>query len=498
MDETIASSSARAVSRSGGRLRLLPLALFVLVVLTVLAARHPFLANPLIGEEGSHAALVLGDDPVSSRTDNGLPRILIGRIDGTDLFASFERNIVPYLLLDRVVRGTGLSGLVPQTSPEGVNMAARLPFLVLFAIGSAVLFHAALAGAAGLGGIAAAVPILIAGYVLTTPLAVGASVQPQIDGSVGVFLIGVAAWIAGVRPEGRSWPFVAALLAGFVAALGKHEWAATLVAATVTVWIAVAVARALLPGAEDAQAVRRMHRTAAGLIAGSALGVLFCLGVSAQEYLYGFSLMDRISRMHNTAVAQFMRNLPFVYPLWGLIAVTVGILLAFAARRVLVERFLACVFAVWGTGIAVGFLWGAWVGDGFPRYFMPPLLLVGLFVILSCPRVLPAFPKPLTAVLALCVAGGIAANLASLHDSATRGLSVTSHPGRNLTAFPAHLDRVIRRAHEEGIIIVDSSSVGIYSKTVEFVSEDMGWDGAVQLVRRVRPDRADKLVATSP
>ncbi|NUB12651.1 hypothetical protein GAY28_07980 [Azospirillum brasilense] len=497
MDETIASS-AHAVSRSGGRLRLVPLALFVLVVLTVLAVRLPFLANPLVGEEGSHAALVLGDDPVSSRTNNGLPQILVGRIGGTELFGSFERNIVPYLLLDRVVRGTGLSGLVPQTSLEGVSMAARLPFLVLFAIGGAVLFRAALVGAAGLGGVAAAVPVLIAGYVLTTPLAVGASIQPQIDGSVGVFLIGVAAWIAGVRPEGRSRPFAAALLAGFIVALGKHEWAATLVAATVTAWIAVTVARALLPGAEDAQAVRRMHRTAAGLIAGSALGVVFCLWVSTQEYLYGIYLMDRISRMHNTAAVQFMRNLPFLYPLWGLIAVTSGILLAFAVRRVLVERFLACVFAVWGTGITVGFLWGAWAGDGFPRYFMPPLLLLGLFVILSCPRVLPAFPKPLTAGLALCIPGGIAANLASAHASATRGLSVTSHPGRNLTAFPVHLEQVIRRAHEEGIIIVDSSSVGIYSKTVEFVSEDMSWDGAVQFVRRVRPDRVDKLVATSP
>lgn len=195
-------------------------------------------------------------------------------------------------------------------------------------------------------------------------------------------------------PQGRAHPFTAAVLAGFIASLGKHEWTATLVVATLATWVIVAVARALLPGAEDAQAVRRMNRTAAGLIAGSTLGVIFCIGVSAQEYFYGFSLMDRIARMHNTAASQFMRNLPFVYPLWILIAAAGGILLAFAIQRVLVERFLACVFAVWGTGIAVGFLWGAWVGDGFPRYFMP--LFCCLASSSSCP--VPAscqlFPGP--------------------------------------------------------------------------------------------------------
>ncbi|ALJ39513.1 hypothetical protein FE88_22210 [Azospirillum brasilense] len=467
-----------------------------LVVLLSLAVRLPFFTSPLVGEEGGHAMLVLGEETVGQRTANGFPQIMIGRIGGSDLFVSFERNIVPYIFLDRVVRSAGWSSWIGADSVERISLASRMPFLTLFVIGGSVLLAAAFRSARTLSGVAMAVPFVIAGYILTTPLAVGASLQPQIDGSVGVLLVGITAWVIVLRSE-KGWRiFVTSVLAGLVSGLGKHEWAVALVAATAVVWGIAMLQHRLAPGRQDAQAMRRMNGTAAGLVLGVALGVALCLMVSVQEYLYGIFLMERMTRGDKSILLQFLRNLPFTYPLWIMVAGAGLMLLVLFARRLLVERFVECVLAVWGMGIATGYLWSAWPGDGFPRYFMPALLLVGLSVLLGFSRALPALPRAVAPLLILCATAGMAVNVLSAYDKSERGVSITSYPGKSLSAFSQHLDTVITRAQTEGIIVVDSSSVGIYNKNIEFMSEALSWEGAVDYVRRFYPGLEGKLVAT--
>src|SRR5271169_3930536 len=100
------------------------------------------------------------------------------------------RSIVPYFIMEKA--GRALRWPSRSADPTTLSLAARLPFFLLF-----------------LGGIAGLIVLLVlafrstqrwrfataAGlvtYALTTPLAVGASIQPQVDGSVGVLLLGIA------------------------------------------------------------------------------------------------------------------------------------------------------------------------------------------------------------------------------------------------------------------------------------------------------------------
>ena len=67
-------------------------------------------------------------------------------------------------------------------------------------------------------------------YGLTTPLAIGGSIQPHIDASVGVALVGLAAWLltAVWGPGLQLW---AAIAAGVLIGFGKQEWSLAFAAA---------------------------------------------------------------------------------------------------------------------------------------------------------------------------------------------------------------------------------------------------------------------------
>jgi len=54
---------------------------------------------------------------------------------------------------------------------------------------------------------AAIAPLGVTLWSLTTPLAVGASIEPQVDGSVGVLLLGTAASLLVTGDDQVTWRF---------------------------------------------------------------------------------------------------------------------------------------------------------------------------------------------------------------------------------------------------------------------------------------------------
>ena len=92
-----AAVSANMVPRIGTVLAIgTVIGLFKIVLAAVLlvliaAARLPFIANILAGEEGEFAALVLNDPPTSELDPDHLPRRVAGSIDGTLILGSFQR-----------------------------------------------------------------------------------------------------------------------------------------------------------------------------------------------------------------------------------------------------------------------------------------------------------------------------------------------------------------------------------------------------------------------
>ena len=192
------------------RPRLAALLLFALFVGLLVLTRAPFLSNVLVGEEGMHAAFVLAKGSYAPVNEQGIPQLMLGSFEGEAFLGATQHSIGPYVVLRwlSTVTPVAIGDPLPLSDALAArSVQARLPFFLLY-----------LLGVAGLLWRWATVCIehpswrwwVFGGllfYGLTTPLAVGGSIQPQIDASVGVVLVGLAAWLltAAWPPGLQAW-----------------------------------------------------------------------------------------------------------------------------------------------------------------------------------------------------------------------------------------------------------------------------------------------------
>lgn len=193
----------------------------LLVVAAVLLLRLPFLANPMVGEEGAFAYLVASPVPSSRYTPDHRPQMLIGQIGQQPMLYPFQHAIIPYVVLETGVGTVLRAAGAASRSARVRTIAVRSAYLVLFMLGCGGLLWFAS------GNLLAAA---IGGFALSTPLLVGASIQPQVDGGMGVLLIGGAgALLAWQRSTGQ---VLRAALAGVLVGVGRQEWAMAFLAAS--------------------------------------------------------------------------------------------------------------------------------------------------------------------------------------------------------------------------------------------------------------------------
>lgn len=463
------------------------LALIGLAVLLIAAARLPFLSQVLIDEEGSHAHLVLGTEPVM-RGNLGL---LIARVDGVDVLGSVERNPLPYLFIDRVMRGWLGPGNVDGWPIAAISRAARLPFLAMFMIGC--LAFAAVAVRAGLGRDAptrAAIALALA-YAMTAPIVVGGSIQPQLDGSIGVLVVGVAGAliVAGPRIAGPA-AIACSFAGGFVGGLGKTEWAAAFAGALLAALVARWLWMRRRGGAAPPAATRADTVAAVAAIAGVATAFA-CVATAAPDALGGgLGIAARIARTGANPFTVLRGQLRLTYPLIVL-AVPALALAVTRLDRLLMQHLVLTVTLIWGLAIGTAYFLAGWAGDGFPRYYVPAIALTGLSLVGMLAAVEP--PRWLTRAVIGVAAIGLVANAASLTERTIVQRSITSVPGLSLAAMEQRFADNARRFAERPQIFFESASFGIYFPNVDFASAALGYDGAVALVRRHKPGFAGEL-----
>ena len=458
------------------------------LALLVVAARLPFLGNLLIDEEGCFAYLVLGPAPVM----HGDIGIFQGRIDGVDRLLSAERNPLPYWFLDRIVRPTfGRSDLEGMSIAE-ISRAARLPFFALFLGGAAmvlvVLWRHMTSAAADLR-VAAA---LVSAYALTTPLAVGGSIQPQLDGGLGVLLAGAAGGtLLLVRTGRRALRVGGGLLAGFVAGLAKTEWAIALAAAIlagmVLFWI---VGR----GRERDRGSRPINgdvEVVAAALVGLAVALAAVALVAPEAMAGGFSIARRAGSAGPGIGFVLRRQIRFMYPAVALGIIATVVLLPHL-REMLRRELAVAVIAAWGAAICTAYLLAGWMGDGFPRYYMPGIILLTLAAVVGLAR-LDVTARIRRAVASACLLG-LAVNAVTLTERAVAGRSITSVPGAPLAAIEARFADNARRFAAEPQVFLDFVSFGIYHRNVDFVGLNLGADGARFWVERWKPGFSGALV----
>jgi hypothetical protein len=472
----------------------------VLAIFAVaLLVRLPFVANPLLGEEGAFGRLVLGAKPVAWTVARGFPEMLAGQLNGVELFGPFQRNIMIYLTLDYPARWIGNLFWPANGSFDSITLNARLSYLLVFCCGIWVLGFAIVRFAGRGGVIAVAAGSLVALYALTSPLLVGASLQPQIDGSVGILFLGVAAFLLLKGDLARrGWVYYAA--AGVVVGIGRPEWLMAMTGAAIAVGLVGSFA-ALLAAIDRftfRPAALRHLFAMLSFCAGLLGGVLISIAVSSFDFMAGFDVLDRVVAATGGSSTVLVEFRSFWLPIAIMAAAALAIAAAAfvtSARRDLPPPGAGLLIAlIGGIAITIGFALSGWGSDGFPRYFAPALLLVTVSAISLLASELPRWLSAArAAVFVVGALAGIAFNASALSDSYQRGVSISSYRGYELKRARERMETSAKVARENKLIPLEFSSFGLYFPGVDFVSQDLGVEGAKVLIRAQAGGREDAL-----
>lgn len=440
---------------------LLAAALLAIIVM----ARLPFIGNVLAGEEGDFAALVLDDVPTSVVSDTHLPRDQIGFIDGKPVLTSFHRTVMPYIILERVGRAFAVRHALGRLPAEELTVAARLPFAIIFLLGSfgllALTVQAASSTSERPAVAAALAPLGVTLWALTTPLAVGASIEPQVDGSVGVLLLGTAASlliIGDIRRGAARWRF---LVAGLLAGLGKHEWGLAFAAAALGTFLI-----AVLFSSERRQTALALALFVIALAAAVALSY----AVSPADYRNGFGIMESFySRTGGHLWALEPPQLPFTLPVVVLVAVD-GLFLMMLLRPLLQSAPGLLLAYSGAAAITIGYIVSGWPGDFFPRYFTPPLVISAIvFVALWLrfkERITPALGWAVMATAVL----GLGANSVFLVKTYDSKVALTSFRGTPLAQLQQNAAAAAELGRDRHDVVFTFTPTWIYHQGINYIS----------------------------
>ena len=466
------------------RPRLAALLLFALFMGLLVLTRAPFLSNVLVGEEGMHAAFVLAKGSQAPLNEQGIPQLMLGSFEGEAFLGATQHSIGPYVVLRWLSGVWPVAVDAPLAVSDGLatrSIQARLPFLLLYLLGVAgLLWRWATVCVQSpswrwwvFGGLLF--------YGLTTPLAIGGSIQPQIDASVGVALVGLAAWLltAAWRPVVQPW---AALAAGVLVGFGKQEWVLAFVAA----WGVVLLLSKLWRCAD--------RNVLGGFALGLGVGTALTYGLSPSDYLASFNLMD-----HFLSKSSDVNRLELLMQWRSYLVPVLVILLLMTITGVgrlpqLVRESPGAVITAGGAwAIALGFAAAGWSGDGFPRYYAPALVasLYALQVfVLGWPDL---GQRRSTAMVGLAVVVfGLSINFGVIGAGLSQKNSITSIPGLRLKPVTRRFERIIQQKDgDDQSVYVDHSGLWIYAPKKDFVHED---PSVVATYESVYPSSSPRLV----
>ena len=462
--------------------RLRACVLFVLLALLLLVLRWPFLSNVLVGEEGMHAAFVLAKSSLAPVSADGVPRLMLGAFDGESFLGATQHSIGPYVLL-RWLSSVWPVDLSDPLGPGGVavrSLQARLPFVLLYGIGVAgLLARVSMLLAQRWSWLS----LLLAGvvvYALSTPLAIGSSIQPQIDGSVGVFLVGLAAWLL-TRRSAASGACVGAFAAGALVGFGKQEWAMAFSAAVVALLV--------LGGYRQS----RSRLVSLACVLGLALGTCITYQLSPADYLASFNLMD-----HFLAKSSGVNRFDLLSTWSGYLTPLLLLLLLMTAAGLrrwslwLAQSPGTLIVGCSAWAIALGFAAAGWAGDGFPRYYSPALV-AALYALVAFVEIEPlgCIRRPWLWFGFGCLGFGLAINLGLIGPGLSTRVSITSLPGTPTKPIVQRFtDLTQQPAGTDSVVHVDHSSVWIYAPDVNFVHADPSVEATY---RSVFPQAEDRM-----
>jgi hypothetical protein len=461
---------------------LVSIAMFLVVVM----ARVFFLTQPLVGEEGTFAMLVTGTNSNtvslidSPRTELSKHcQLYVAKLNGVDYVGTPDRNVVPYCFLTQLVNPITKGFSKSDATFEQKTFHVRLIFFIIASTGFLALFlmiffiktDTSISSYVALN--------LIAVYFLTTPLLIGGSIQANLEGSIGVALFGLSAlssYVGTYKLIKNGGIFI--FSAGFLISLGKNEWPLVALVCSLTYLLMhiIIYRKGSITYSKKNQIVVTLN-----YIFGLSAGILFCYFLSPKDYLDGFSLMMGGVNATNLRIFDLIRVTGhLLYPTAMLVALVI-VMYLFNFKKYFVTGAIPFLWASVGVGTFVGFLYSGWIGDGFPRYFIPSMIFLLPFLIVS----LPNLPKKLNVFLIIILICGVGVNTLSLVESYRRNESITSVPGLDTAKLKSDSISLIQKnAADRNLIPFDHFGTRYYFPDADVISIGMGLNGAEFIIRK--------------
>lgn len=436
-----------------------PAVLLAVGLFATAALRAPFLDLPLSGEEGIFAMLAV---------DNGRPApaaresIAVARAGGRDAWEAPQHPLPPYVFLIHAVRPLLAPEHFGALPLEQKSRLARWPFFALSIAAWICWLALAWKSAAGdASGWKLALAALL--FANSAPLVVGASIQPQLDGSFGVLAVCVSALCLAFSNRSAA----AGAGAGFAAALGKNEWALAFAAACALAWLA----GRFFKTAPDASEQRAIPWAFAGLVAGTLLSAV----LDWANYRDGFLLMFKFGlgtpQPWSTTFAQ---RLPWIWPLFPMLALAAWL---FCSNRAHAANPAHRLLFFYGIALSAGYLATNWTSDFFPRYFAPPLFALCCYVALACAS--PGFRlhRAAATALPLLLCAGSIFHVYQLVQQRAQDRTLGSYPGTAASELSAaYPDYYARRAGyaARGELPVTNAAYGYYYPDADYTTRPDG------------------------
>jgi hypothetical protein len=455
------------------------------MLLIIVLIRIPFLSQPLVAEEANFAMLLTGSNAnVVSIVDR--PRhtlssrcqYYVAKLNGVDYASTTDRNIFPYCFLSEVLNPATKTFRTDALSFDQKTTHVRMVFFAITLVGVIsillILFWSQYA---------VSIPsyfllnVLLL-YILTTPLLVGGSIQANLEGSIGVALFGLSALFsyAGAYQLKR-YGGVFIFIAGLLISLGKNEWPLVVLLSILSY-----VALHLIIYRNESNVIKNNRQIYISIIyiLGLLTGMLGCYLLSPQDYLDGYSLIKNIqsTRYSIYGLLQIVGHL--LYPVIVLVIIVISILL-FNLKKCLNEGVV--LFSWWATGLGLfaGFLQSGWIGDGFPRYFIPAVVFLIAFLILTMKHV--ANTRIWFAFVILFI--GLSLNSYSLIRASISSGSITSVPGLDVKRMRVEMEQLVKKNSEnKNLIPFYYFGTRYYFPEADIINQAVGPSGATFIINK--------------
>jgi len=352
----------------------------LIVLMVVILVRLPFLANPLIGEEGYFSILAISRN--MEQIEIGTKFLLIAHIKDQCFFDNAEHPVIPYTILSKVMRKIFTFKTFSSLQLSEKSVVGRLPFLSLFLL--AVFLICLIFGLSIREGLSEKLLMLtIFVFVLTSPLLVGGSIQPQIDGSIGVLLLSGAACciILGFHLIQRKIGFSFFFLSGFFASIGKNEWFLSFfLSLFVSLFFYLFVTRywgvTTVPK-------KKIYVSFLFAFGGTIAGIFLSYSADSYNFFHGLDVMLRFRSQSSqrSYYETFQSLIPWIWPLILMLLISWSLFLV-RIKQMKNQYVAVLVILIWSSIMTGAYIMSRWIGDGFPRYFCPAMVLTSLCLLL--------------------------------------------------------------------------------------------------------------------